>query len=120
MRYERMFVALVAAAFFAFLGLWFFSAALQAAQFATWPELLSLRNSSLRAVNLGLFSVGLLTLALSFICSAAIKIQVPRMAERLHIFIAIQRFALLLLWVAAFIAVLGTLLQAIAFAVNGA
>jgi hypothetical protein len=94
MRYERMFVASAAAAFFAFLGLWFLLAALQAAQFATWPELLALRNSSLQAINLGLFSVGLLTLALSFTCSVIIKIQVPRKVERLHIFVRIQRFAL--------------------------
>jgi hypothetical protein len=119
MRYERMFVASAAAAFFALLGLWFLSAALQAAQFATWPELLALRNSSLQAINLGLFSVGLLTLALSFTCSAIIKIQVPRKVERLHIFVRIQRFAWWLLWVAAFIAILGALLQAIAYALNG-
>jgi hypothetical protein len=119
MRYERMFVAWAAAALFAFLGLWFLSAALQATQFATWPDLLAMRSSSLQAINLGLFSAGLLTLALSFVCSAVIKIQVARYAERLHVFVRIQRLALMLLWVASSIAVLGTLLQAIAFAVGG-
>jgi hypothetical protein len=114
-----MFVAWAAAAFFGFLGLWFFLAALQAAQFATWPDLRALRSSSLQAINLGLLSAGLLTLALSFVCSAIIKIQVPRMAERLHIFVRVQRLALMLLWVASFIAILGTLLQVIAFAVGG-
>ena len=100
MRYERMFVAAVAAMTAGAVGVAFLSGAIQAADTLTIEQLPQLGGTWQQVLTLALLGGGCLSLSMSFTCSLLIKIQVPRMEQYIHIYKRVQWFALSMLYVA--------------------
>ena len=100
MRYERMLLAAIAAAIFLFLSLQFGEmAVLVGAATPTSIQLASLRP----ALHLTLFvapSAGFMLLAMAYLISALIKIEIPNKARHFHWFVLARTIAIRLIWVA--------------------
>ena len=101
MRYERMLIAAVAAIIAGAVGIAFLTSALDASDSVAWDQFAQLGGAWRQTLTLGLLASSALSLCMSLLMSALVKIHVPNMEQYMWVYLRVQWLARRLLYVAA-------------------